>query len=280
VTTPSVETPRPAPTPALEPVLAGAGSATRDAVTAPFAARAVPRTRVPGDATTRRVPGILAAALLIARKDLRIEFRSRSAFFSATVFALLSASIFYFSWDPTAVTATDLAPGVLWVIFTFSGLLGLHRSFGAESVDRAIDALLVSPVDREAIFLGKAIASLVFVLGVQVVAVPAVVLLYNVSLGSAWLALAAVTGLAAVGLVAVGTLFSAMTVNTRFTELLLPMLSLPFFVPVVMGASQATAKLIAGRPTGEWIGWVELLVAFDMVFVAACTLAFPYTLER
>jgi heme exporter protein B len=86
--------------------------------------------------------------------------------------------------------------------------------------------------------------------------------------------------LAAVGLVAVGTLFSAMTVNTRFAELLLPMLSLPFFVPIVIGAAQATARLVNGRPASEVVGWVELLAAFDMVFVAACTLAYPFTLER
>jgi heme exporter protein B len=223
---------------------------------------------------------LLLSAGRLAAKDLRVEFRTRSAFFSATVFALLGATIFYFAWDPTAVAASDLATGVLWVIFTFSGLLGLHRSFGAEMTDRAIDALLVAPVDREAIFLGKALANLVFVLGVQLVAVPAVLLLYNVPLGAAAWALVGIAVLAAVGLVAVGTLFSAMTVNTRFAELLLPMLSLPFFVPVVIGAAQATARLVSGRPLIEAVPWIELLAAFDLVFVAVCTVAFPYTLER
>jgi heme exporter protein B len=223
---------------------------------------------------------LLVSAGRLAAKDLRVEFRTRSAFFSATVFALLGATIFFFAWDPTAVPASDLATGVLWVIFTFSGLLGLHRSFGAEMTDRAIDALLVSPVDREAIFLGKALANLVFVLGVQLVAVPAVLLLYNVPLGSAAWVLVGIAVLAAIGLVAVGTLFSAMTVNTRFAELLLPMLSLPFFVPVVTGAAQATARLVSGRPLAEAVPWIELLAAFDLVFVAVCTVAFPYTLER
>src|SRR3954469_10037083 len=107
----------------------------------------------------RLVADILSAAWLIARKDLAIEYRTRSAFFSAVVFALLGLVIFYYSWHPTAVSATDLAPGGLWVIFTFSGLLGLHRSFGVEMEDRAIDALLAAPVSRELIFLGKAIAN-------------------------------------------------------------------------------------------------------------------------
>ena len=111
---------------------------------------------------------MFAAAAEIARKDLAIEFRTRSAFLAALVFSLIAITIFYFAWDATAVSATDLAPGVLWVIFTFSGLLGLHRSFGIEEADRAIDALLASPIDRESIFIGKALANLVFVLGVQV----------------------------------------------------------------------------------------------------------------
>src|SRR5438034_5833189 len=131
----------------------------------------------------RQVADILFAAWMIARKDLAIEFRTRSAFFSAVIFALLGLVIFYFAWDPTAVTVTDLAPGVLWVIFTFSGLLGLHRSFGVETDDHAIDGLLASPVSREAIFLGKAIANLIFVVVVQMIAIPALVVSYNLPLG-------------------------------------------------------------------------------------------------
>src|SRR5207237_3714465 len=122
------------------------------------------------------VADTLIAAWLIARKDLTIEFRTRSAFFSAVIFALLGLVILYFAWDPTAVAVTDLAPGVLWVIFTFSGLLGLHRSFGVESEDHAIDGLLASPISREAIFIGKALANLIFVAAVQLIAIPALLL--------------------------------------------------------------------------------------------------------
>lgn len=126
---------------------------------------------------------LLRNAWLIARKDLAIEFRTRSAFLSAVVFALLGIVIFYFAWDATAVPAMDLAPGVLWVIFTFSGILGMHRSFGVEQPDRAIDGLLASPVARESIFLGKALAGLVFVAAVQVIAIPAVALFYSLPIG-------------------------------------------------------------------------------------------------
>src|SRR5471032_1611957 len=164
-------------------------------------------------------PGFWRASLLVARKDLAIEFRTRTAFFSAMVFSLLGLTIFYFAWDATAVAAIDLAPGVLLVIFVFSGLLGLQRSFGVEQTDRAMDALLAAPVERESIYLGKALANLLFVAAVQLVALPAVGLFYNVPLGAVVLPLAGLALLAALGVVAVGTLFSAMAVNTRLAEL-------------------------------------------------------------
>lgn len=226
------------------------------------------------------LPSLARASWLVARKDLAIEFRTRTAFFSATVFALLGLTIFYFAWDATAVAAIDLAPGVLWVIFTFSGLLGLQRSFGVEQADRAVDALLAAPVDREAIYLGKALANVVFVAGVQAVSLPALALFYNVPLGAVWLPLTGIALLAAVGIVAVGTLFSAMAVNTRLAELLLPMLSLPFFVPIVTAAAQTTARLLAGRPAAEAWPWLRILLGFDLVFVVACAIAFPYTFEE
>jgi heme exporter protein B len=134
-------------------------------------------------------------------------------------------------------------------------------------------------VPREAIFLGKAGANLAFVLAVQAVAMPGVVLLYNVGGGMAWLPIAGIAVMAAIGLVAVGTLFSSVVANTRLAELLLPLLALPFFVPIVTSAAQATAQLLAGRPIGEAAAWLKLLAAYDLVFVAACTWIYPHTLD-
>ena len=226
------------------------------------------------------IPALLVSSWHVAHKDLTIEVRTRTAFLSVVVFALLGLCIFFFAWDPTAVAALDLAPGVLWVIFTLSGLLGLQRSFGLEQAERALDGLLVSPIDREAIFLGKALANLLFIVGLQLVVIPAVALFYNLPLGRALPVLYGVALLASIGLVAVGTLFSAMTVNTRLAELLLPMISLPFFVPIVIAAAQSTSRLLLGRPIGEAWPWLKILIAFDIVFLTACTLAFPYTLEE
>src|SRR5436190_5114062 len=225
-------------------------------------------------------PGLLAASWTIARKDLAIELRTRSAFLSVVVFTLLALVTFFFAWDPTAVSSADLAPGVLWVTFTFAGLLGLHRSFGAEMQDRAIDALLVSPVDREAIYIGKAFANVVFVSAMLAVAIPAITIFYNLPIGRTIAVLAPIALVAAIGLVAVGTLFSAMAVNTRMAELLLPMLSLPFFVPIVLPSAQASTRLLANRPFAEVLPWLKILIGFDIVFAVACTVAFPYTLEE
>ncbi|HEY4305279.1 MAG TPA: heme exporter protein CcmB [Gemmatimonadaceae bacterium] len=225
-------------------------------------------------------PGTFAAAWLLAKKDLAIEFRTKTAFLSAMLFAVLSLAIFYFTWDESIVTAADRAPGVLWVVLTFSALLGLQRSFGIEEHDRGIDALLISPISREAIYLGKALGNLIFLSAMQAITIPALILFYNLHIASALLAVSGIVLLTVVGIVAVGTLFSAMAVNTRLAELLLPMLSLPFFVPILMCAAKATSDIISGAPAGSARPYLNLLVAFDVVFVVACTLAFPYTLEE
>jgi len=227
-----------------------------------------------------RPPGTLGAAWLLVRKDLAIEFRTRTAFFSTLVFSVLALTIFYFAWDESVISPNDRAPGVLWVVLTFSALLGLQRSFGLEEHDRGIDALLVSPISREAIYLGKAIGNLIFLCAIQLVAIPSLVLFYNMPVGRPLFIVSGIVFLAMVGIVAVGTLFSAMAVNTRLAELLLPMLSLPFFVPILMNASQAAARVFAGRPVAEVGHLLKLLVAFDLVFIFACTLAFSFTLEE
>jgi heme exporter protein B len=227
-----------------------------------------------------RAPSTVGAAWLVARKDLAIEFRTRTAFFSALVFAVLALCIFYFAWDESIIAPAQRAPGVLWVVLAFSALLGLQRSFGVEEHDRGIDALLVSPISRESIYLGKAIGNLIFLCAIQTITIPALALFYNLPLGRPLLVVTGIVLLATIGIVAIGTLFSAMAVNTRLAELLLPMLSLPFFVPILMNAAQATTRVLADRPLAEIWPWLKILIAFDIVFVVACTLAFPFTLEE
>ncbi len=225
-------------------------------------------------------PSIFAAALAIARKDLTIEFRTRTAFVAAAMFSIIGLATFFFVWDQSRVSPLDMAPGVLWVVFVFAGLLGVQRSFAIEQVDRAIDGLLLAPVDREAVYLGKVMSNIVFVGAVQLVSIPGVALFYNLPFDGSLLTILGVAMLATIGLASVGTLFSAMAVNTHMAELLLPLFTLPFFLPIVLPASQLSAGALNGRPLSESADYLKLLIAFDIIFLTASALAYPYTIEE
>jgi heme exporter protein B len=226
------------------------------------------------------VPDWLRLVLAIAGKDIRAELRSRTALLSAVVFAALVLVIFNFARDPTAVAAVDLAPSILWVTFALAAMVALNRAFTVERENGALDGLLLAPVPRGSVFLGKLVANLAFVGTVEAVALPLFVLFFNVSLGHALPGLLGVTVLATIGFVAVGTLFSAMAVRTRFAELMLPVLLLPFMVPPLIGAVQVTARLLAGRPLSEMLGWLRLLALYDLVFVILCALVFTAVVDE
>ena len=219
-------------------------------------------------------------ALVIAAKDIRAELRNRTALLSATVFAALVLVIFYFSRDPTAVPAIVLAPSVLWVTFAFAAIVALNRAFTVEREHGAMDGLLLAPVPRGAIFLGKYLANLAFVAAVQAVTLPLFVVFFNVDLGSALPGIVATAALASIGFVAVGTVFSAMAVRTRFAELMLPVLLLPFMVWPVRWAVEATARLLDGRPLSELAGWLRLLALYDVVFLTLCIMIFGAVVDE
>lgn len=223
---------------------------------------------------------LLRQAAIVARKDLLLELRSRTAFFSMLVFTALVLAIFNFARDPTSVSGLDLAPGTLWITFSFAGLLGLNRAFALERENRAIDGLLLAPLSRTALYLGKMAANLVFVGAVEAIALPLFALFFNVPILPVLAPLVLVIALATIGFVAVGTLMSAIAVNTRFAEFMLPVLMLPFLVPPVTSAVQVTARLFAGRPLAEQVGWLRLLVGYDLVFIVMCMMIFEWTLEE
>jgi heme exporter protein B len=226
------------------------------------------------------VSELLRGALAIAGKDLAIEWRTKTAFVSSMTFAVLVLAVLFFARDPTVVGAVDVAPGSLWVTFTFAAMIGLNRAFLLERENRAMDGILLTPVPRAAVFVGKLLANLVFVGTVEAVSLPLFILFYDVSIGRGLPALVLVIAIATVGFVALGTLLSAMVVRTRFAELMLPLLLLPFLVPPIIGAVQVTASILAHRPLSEVAGWLKLLTAFDIVFLTVCTLLFERTLEE
>jgi heme exporter protein B len=226
------------------------------------------------------VPRSIDVVLAVAGKDIRAELRSRTALLTALAFAALVLVIFNFARDPTAVSAATLAPSVLWVTFALAAMVAMNRAFTVERENGALDGMLLAPIPREAVFLGKLLANLAFVGAVELVTLPLFTLFFNVSVWSILPGLLAVMALATIGFVAVGTIFSAMAVRTRFAELLLPVLLLPFMVPPLIGAVQTTTRLLADRPLSEMVGWLRLLTLYDIVFVTLCTLTFSSVVDE
>ena len=211
----------------------------------------------------------LRQAAVIAAKDLRSEFRTKEAINASLSFALVILVLFSFAFDPTAETTREMAGGLLWLVFAFAGVLLLNRSFARELPNDCLDALIASPVSAAALFLGKAFANYVLLLGIEVVCLPVFGVFFNVHWAGqpGWLALVLV--LATWGMAAVGTVFSALTVNLRLREIMLPMLLYPVLIPCLMAAMQLTTPLIAGQPlSGDLLAWLRLLVGFDIIFTA------------
>jgi len=227
-----------------------------------------------------RSPDLLRHAWTVAAKDLVVEFRARTGILSAVVFVVLVLMVFNFGRDPTAVSNLVLAPSILWVTFTFAAILALNRAFQLELENQALDGLLLSPISRSSIYLGKLLANLLFVAVVEAVGVPLVALFFNVDMWLHITPLALIIALATIGFVAVGTLFSAMTVRTRFAELLLPVVLLPFMILPLAWATLATTSVFAGRPLSEMAGWLKMLAGYDIVFVVLSLLLFPATVNE
>ena len=213
-------------------------------------------------------------------KELTVELRARETILAGAVFALLTLVIFNFAFDLRVENVAQVAPGVLWVTVTFSGVLSLGRAFTRERDRRTLDGLLLAPVDRSALFLAKVISSLVSMLIVEIIALPAFIGLFNLQVNLPLLILALVLG--TLGLAGVGTLFAAIAAHTRAREVLLPLLLFPIQVPVILATVKSTAAAVrvpGVEPidVGQWLG---LLVAFDALFLSLSVLLFDFAIEE
>ncbi len=213
----------------------------------------------------------------IVVKDIAAEIHTKEMISAMLVFAVLALLIFSFALDLRGALARAAAPGVLWATVAFAGTLGLSRSLTREQQSGCIDGLLLAPMDRSAIFFGKALGNLIFILLVEVILLPLASILFDVPLIKG--GVLAVTALGTVGYVAVGTLLSAIAVNTRAREVMLPILLLPLVVPALIAAVKATGGLVEGGSWAEVASWVRLLVAYDLVIVAVAMLTFGYVVE-
>lgn len=214
----------------------------------------------------------------IVVKDVATEWHTREIVSAMLVFAVLSLLAFSFALDLRGATARAAAPGVLWATVAFAGTLGLSRSLVREQQTGCIDGLLLAPVDRTAIFFGKALGNLAFIIIVEIILLPLFAGLFNVPLMRPDVVL--VTVLGTVGYAAVGTLLAGIAVNTRAREVLLPILLLPLAFPVLIAAVQATGGLLEGGRLAEASGWLRLIVVYDLLILAVATLTFGYVLEE
>lgn len=218
------------------------------------------------------------AALAIYAKDLRLELRTKETVSTILVFSLLVAFIFNFAFDPTPGTIALVGPGIVWVAYTFTSILGLNRGLTVEKDQGTLDGLLLAPVGRDAIYAGKVMGAFTIMLVVEALMMPVFLVFFDLSLWNVWFILIAV--LATVGFAAVGTVFSAIAVNTRAREVMLPLLFLPTVLPIVIAAVATTGSAIDGDGWSEVSQWVGLLLAFDAVFLVVSSLTFEHVLEE
>lgn len=211
-------------------------------------------------------------------KDILAELRTKDVVTSVLAFALLALVIFNFALRPTPQLAPTVAPGVLWVAFTFAGVLGLTRTFVLERDQGNLEGLLLTPTSRDALYVGKMLGSLTFMLVAEVVMLPVFAILFNISPFRPMLIL--VMLMATLGFAAVGTLFSAIAVNTRSREIMLPMLFIPIVVPIIIGAVVTTETALEGGPWSDITRWIQLIAVFDILALVFSAFAFQHVLEE
>jgi heme exporter protein B len=235
---------------------------------------------LPGESTSSKFAGFLRAMWAVVWKDLSAELRSRELISAMLVFALLVILIFNFALDLDPATRREptITAGVLWVIFVFAGTLGLNRSMAVEKDRGCMDGLLLAPVDRSAIYFGKALGNLVFMLMVEIIVLPIYSLLYNVNLFNPGLLMVVLLG--SIGYVAVGTLLAAMAVQARTRDILLPILLFPVVLPVILAAVKASTGFLDNSEMELIRPWLNLLVAYDIIFSAVAFMVFDYVVEE
>ena len=219
--------------------------------------------------------GFLRPAMALLWKDVVLEARTKDIVVAVLVFSLLVILVFNFAIEPAPHMVALVAPGILWVAFVFGGVLGLTRSFALEKENGSLHGLMLAPVSRDTIFFGKMLAILLLMLLVEVVVFPVFAVLFNLPLLAPGLVPVAV--LATLGIATVGTLFSAMAVNTRAREVMLPLLFLPVALPVIIAAVEASGVVVRDGGLGDLARWLPFLAA---IFLVVCPIAFHLVVEE
>ena len=211
------------------------------------------------------------------QKDLRLEWRSRDAVTGMLFFSLLVVVVFAMAFDPTAAVSRQIAGGILWIVLLFAATTALNQSWQREQRNHVLDAQRLAPSSPAALFLGKALANMIFVTAVELCMAPLFTVFYNLrALGNPWLLLA-VLPLGTWALVANGTFFAALGLRTRNRELMLPLILFPISIPALLAMVQATTDILTGDYTNAL--WIKVLVGYDIAFTTVCLLLFETILN-
>jgi len=219
----------------------------------------------------------LNKVLAIVWKDVVAELRTREMLSSMLVFSLLVIVIFNFSFELRVENIAQVAPGVLWVTFVFAGTLELNRSLALEMENDCLDGLFLAPMDRSAIYFGKMLGNLIFISAIEALMLPIFSVLFDLNLILPSLLLTIFLG--TIGFAAVGTLLSAIAVNTRAREVMLPVLLFPILLPVVISVTKVTGGILDGVPLGDLAHWLRFLVAFDIIFLVVSFMTFDFVVQ-
>jgi heme exporter protein B len=223
---------------------------------------------------------LLRHAWAIWLKDLRLEWRTLDAISGMFFFALIVIVIFNFTFDFATVDFQELGPGVLWVTFTFAGILSLTHTFEIERENDCIQGLMLAPVEPGAIYLGKALSNITMILLAQAVLVPLSAVLFNFSLSGKIPGMALVLFVHTLGFAGVGTLLGALTARTRRGDVLLPIILFAVCVPIIISAVKTTGVVMAGRPLWEARSWLGIAGSFDAILLGASFLTFEFVIEE
>jgi heme exporter protein B len=217
----------------------------------------------------------IAVALAVARKDLRAEWRTRELVPALAQFVILALVIANFGFQIDSHNAPMIAPGVLWMALVFAGLVAFGRTFAAEREQASLEAMLMTAASPVAIFAGKALAATLLLVGCEAVLLPALTLFFGTPLSAP---IIAAVLLATVGMAALGCLFAAMAARLRARELLLPILTLPLWIPFIVAGGQAVQ--VAMGASGTYDQALALLIDFDILFVVLTSLAARFVLDE
>jgi heme exporter protein B len=222
----------------------------------------------------------LHLALVVALKDMRAELRTKEAINASLAFAVVMLLLFSFAFDAGEDISPEILGGLLWIVFAFAGAMLLNRSFARELPNDCLDGLIAAPISGAALFLGKALANYALLLAVELVSLPVFSIFYSSVRISAQLPqILLVLALGAWALTVIGTIFSALTVNIRLREVMLPMLTYPILVPALMGAMKLTGHLVSGMPIGkDVVMWLKMLIGFNLMYTAASLMLVEFVL--